>query len=635
LGLDQGTRFSFKVSPEKKSALFRETGGRENAFESIELVFLRYVSQIDLRIGGQCDRRFEFHRNQHLDDWQTLRIVEIAGSRNEESTYLVCHKREEGGQRLAVAIRIDEDGLPVPVPENDRFLYRTFPLQQKSSWFPFLINSDDFLTDHGRTGLSPNSVNEALIVRGLKVSLSLLREKIRICEGSIESWLSWVRILERRRLMDGAATLQSQRRDFEDVVSDFDGWLLKHLPDGAQLRPSSAFVFPSSLLRRLHDSEWCTVFGIESASWIAQEVAKVSSDFGGVPQSFYSLRMQVALLVAQGADKESLRKILEEISNLEFAQDLISAQEIESAFELLARHQVVELRALLDFLPEDILSQDEEGEIGEGIETSDLNIGWDEHEALQEFSLAGWMGRLVFDCEEPGTPDQQRLIFASPDTQKGKECWHRLLCLGSLLGARARPQTVRRFWAQQLRSRAIFSATGEHELAKLLDEVSHRTFTDLDTTGENAEMWRRVFYDFQKLRLFVFVDDLPGSFLEHLRSSEEWDAPINFLKSGFRKNESRWAGSVGQSMTAPLFWIVRELRRIRLIEDPVFDPSCYYVNGPARRVLRRLPGFEGYDLRDYGFEKLLGLSQRCHELLNHDFPNHFDLPLQWYALNNR
>jgi hypothetical protein len=244
------------------------------------------------------------------------------------------------------------------------------------------------------------------------------------------------------------------------------------------------------------------------------------------------------------------------------------------------------------------------------------------------------MGRLVFpDAGNDFDQDQAKLLRMTHLTDS-KQAWYRLFCLGSLLGARARPQTVRNFWEGNLASRSVFHESGGgKQLSNILDEISHKPFRDLDATGENAELWRRVFYDFQKIRLFIFVDDLAGAFREHLQHVQEWDGAINFLKSGFLKNESRWTCAVGQSMTAPLFWIMRELRRINFIEYDTFDASCHYMNGPARRVAAQLGWITPAQCRAYSFEDLLKVSRICHDKTD-EFRRFFDLPLQLYAFRN-
>ena len=86
-------------------------------------------------------------------------------------------------------------------------------------------------------------------------------------------------------------------------------------------------------------------------------------------------------------------------------------------------------------------------------------------------------------------------------------------------------------------------------------------------------------------------------------------------------------------MTAPLVWIMRELRRINFIEYDTFDASCHYMNGPARRVAAQLGWITPALCRAYNFEDLLKLSRICHDKTQ-EFRRFFDLPLQLYAFRN-
>jgi hypothetical protein len=245
------------------------------------------------------------------------------------------------------------------------------------------------------------------------------------------------------------------------------------------------------------------------------------------------------------------------------------------------------------------------------------------------------MGNLVFAQRGNLLKDSQAELLRDTDSQEGKLAWYRLFCLGSLLGARTQTNIVRKFWNDFLVPRDVFKVTCEYEhLTRILDDISHQPFRDLDATGEYAELWRRVYYDFQKIRLFVFEDDLAGAFLEHIQQVIDTDGAINFLKSGFRRNDQRWTCAVGQSMTAPLFWIMRELRRIGVIKRDLFDPACFYLNGPSRLVAARLGWITPEEYKSYRFESLLEMSRSCYDQADQRLRSHFDLPLQWYAYQN-
>jgi len=631
------TRFAFKVEASKKAELLRDdNNGKPKPFEGIELVFLRYVDEVIIKIGGQAEKTFEVNREVNNVPWKKLTIRENEGpTQGSGSHYLVCQQRDATNQRVAVAIMLGADGLPIQVPKSQRFLYRTFPLQQTSDWFPFLMNAD-FITEKGRAGLLPKAENDDFIICALEMSLSLIKTRINESAGCIPSWVAWVRALERRKLEEGATTVSNRRSSFEEAVRTFDRWLSDHLPDGERLRPANEFVFPSRLMRGIQeDGHFAEVLEINDTAWIDGEVADALQPYGVLSGRSLQLREQVALLIQKGHDKEDLRRVIEQLQSQEFARDGLIQTEIEYALGLLAREQNIVYRELLNIFPDGFIEEPDEEEIIQDLDVQQVYAAWNEIEALSQFTLAGWMGRLVFPGSGNICDQDQANLLRRTQQNESKEAWYRLFCLGSLLGARAKAMSVRNFWEGSLASRGIFDESGgSQQLSAILDEISHRPFGDLDATGENAELWRRVFYDFQKLRLFFFEDDLAGAFMEHIQNVQEWDGAISFLKNGFRKGESRWACAVGQSMTAPLFWIMRELRRIDLIQTERFDASCFYMNGPARRTAVRIGWLDPDECRRaYSFQAVLELSQTCFRQTS-QLQGFFDLPLQWYAHQN-
>jgi hypothetical protein len=629
---DKSTRFAFKVEASKKIELLRDNNhGKPKPFKAIELVFLRYVDAVIIKLSGRAEKTFELERDVNGGEWNKLTISEHEDAKQDGvSHYLLCQQRDASNQRVAVAIMLSANGLPIQAPKDQRFLYRTFPLQQPSDWFPFLINAD-FITEKGRAGLLPMAENDALIIRALEMSLALVRTRIIETGGSIPSWVAWVSVLDRRKLEEGATTVTTCRSSFESALRSFDVWLFNQLPDGQQLRPASEFVFPSRLMRGIQDNEhFAEALEINAASWIDVEVAEALQPFGVLSGRSLQLREQVALLIQKGHDKEELNQIIEQLQSQEFAKNA-APYEIEAALGLLARQQVIEYQEMFNLLPDGYSEEAVDDEIIQDLDVHLVYAAWNESEALSQFTLAGWMGNLVFPELGNVTDQDQANLLRRTQKKESKGAWHRLFCLGSLLGARAKPTTVRNFWEGSLASRGIFDESGgSQQLAAILDEISHKPFRDLDATGENAELWRRVFYDFQKIRLYILEDDLAGAFMEQLQHVQEWDGAINFLKNGFRKGERRWTCAVGQSMTAPLFWIMRELRRIHFIERDTFDASCLYVNGPVRRVAARLGWINPEDCRAYNFEHLLRLSHTCHQGSG-QLQGFYDLPLQWYA----
>jgi len=270
---------------------------------------------------------------------------------------------------------------------------------------------------------------------------------------------------------------------------------------------------------------------------------------------------------------------------------------------------------------------------------------WRGHEvdALKQFGLEGWMGELIFTKPLRKAHDRSN-ILQNDFSPEGKAAWLRLLCLSACLSVRAKPQYIRKFWNEKLSDvwQAMIPADLEQLPHQQLNEVFttaiHLEFNDLQATGEDAELWRRVFYDFRKLHHFVYQNDLPRSLLEAAVDSDSGpNSLVHFLKSGLPPDgQKRWVGAIGQSMTAPLLFLLRELRRLELI-GPRFDSTCFYMNSPTRRVARQLGWISGQESTYFDIESLVAMSQTCHQCMKTELPEllpFFDLPLQWYAHKN-
>lgn len=276
-----------------------------------------------------------------------------------------------------------------------------------------------------------------------------------------------------------------------------------------------------------------------------------------------------------------------------------------------------------------------------------------EAEAIERFTLSGQLRPLVF----PDIAGDANLSARLRDTDslKGKAAWYRLLCLGCALSlplGRTPYDRIMKFWDKRLGD-DFWSATipetlaegtspkFEQRLDRFFEEVIHRTFRDENASGEEADFWRRVFYDFRKMHFFVFGEsNLPGLVLQIAHSDGVGGGQlVQFLRSGHvplplqTPGNERWSGVVGQSMSGPLLFVMRELRRLGLLPDG-FDSACYYMNSPARKVASQLGWLEISQQRHASFADLLALSASVSRSMQEEAPQliqHFDLPLQWFA----
>lgn len=288
-----------------------------------------------------------------------------------------------------------------------------------------------------------------------------------------------------------------------------------------------------------------------------------------------------------------------------------------------------------------ILGEDEKeiqhdlGETIEFINSEDpgkLRLTADE---IKQHTLEGWMGDLVFPNQSMNYKTYKSVLCSSSNEEKNA-AWYRLLCLACSMGARVGRKTIRNFWSTTLDRTKFWEITTEGSLDQtrldqFFESLIHREFQSVYAEGEQAELLRRVFYDFRKLHHLVYFNEFADVVLEILDDSHQGADPIKFLRSGWRPDGSRWRGVIGQSMTSPLLFLMREWRRMGLIKSERHDHHCFYMNGTAAKAAIR----KGWlDWRRYGrgdLQSVLDSSRSVHEhLLSSDAWSieKFDIPLQ-------
>lgn len=285
---------------------------------------------------------------------------------------------------------------------------------------------------------------------------------------------------------------------------------------------------------------------------------------------------------------------------------------------------------------------------------------WRGHEddAVQQFTVSGIYRDLVF----PNVAEDVELgsLFSEADSINSKEIWYRLLCLGCCMSIPLGPDPSTRilpFWRERLKDEfwaatiptnldEVSSIRYDQRLDAFFEKIIHQNFRNENASGEGAEFWRRVFYDFRKMHFYVFKNDLPGVLLQLARSNEvEGSALIHFLRSGMIPASMQapgfeaWSGVIGQSMSAPLLFVMRELRRLKVLPLDRFDQACFYMNSPARRVAHDLAWITDQQMRNYSFGNLVSISEKAFNKIRQSEHSdallpYFDLPLQWYAHQN-
>ena len=269
------------------------------------------------------------------------------------------------------------------------------------------------------------------------------------------------------------------------------------------------------------------------------------------------------------------------------------------------------------------------------IKIEDILECWEANakKALRDFTISGSYRSMVFPDSKDLNDDELADLLRDTNSAEGKAAWFRFLCIGSCLSVRLGSDPlprIKKFWQW-------LGRLGYWEKSQGFDSGFDKVFQVIDGS-EEAELRRREYYDFQKIRHIVYEVDMQGWLLELARNQDVGgEELLNFLRQGVLpeapfQERRRIRGTIGQSMSAPLLFVMRELRRLKVIQHDRFDPACYYINSPARRIMTRLGWLDG----EHGwpnFDTQLEHSEICHDHLAgyQDLRGHFDLPLQCYA----
>lgn len=285
-----------------------------------------------------------------------------------------------------------------------------------------------------------------------------------------------------------------------------------------------------------------------------------------------------------------------------------------------------------DLEAEDVTSPDEPLDpIYENVRYTDREIA--------EHTLEGWLGNLVFGSN-PGTNEHNyrhfRSILESNDINMRNRSWYRLLCVACALGSRVPRRTIQTFWQTTLEQTGFWEATtGSHQnsarLDKFFEDLIHREYRSIYAAGEQAELLRRVFYDFRKLHFLTYENNFASVILEVLGGIGEGTNPVLFLRSGALPDGGMWKGVIGHSMTSPLLFLMREWRRAGLISSNRMDHYCFYMNTAARRGACRKGWLNWEQLYAYSLPEILESSSKVYEKLSESEEwslADFDIPLQ-------
>jgi hypothetical protein len=628
------TRFTFQCSKADANKLLGSTGPRPfQVFHAATFVFLKFLNEITLEHDGER-RQWRVERRPLDEDWTEVVVTEpIAGGRERFLVFSSISRRADAAvpRRFGAAIRLDVgSGAPITVEQTWNKLFLTFPTDSTGP-FGFLINAD-FLTDRGRVEVRRHSINETLLKAALNAVLERLQGLARI-QMSRAEWLGWARVLRVRDSLEWLrSTFPEDSQNIQDPLLACAQTLARRVPHGGRLVPREDLIVPSRLMRGLAASPYAEAWGIETEEWIDTEVEREIQELPIPKRPWFTLDDFIA---RRRSDTALMGQIASDLRDPRFREqltpDATGHQEIQVAlasFELQVTLQPVVQQPLFSF---------------HQLSLTEVLEWWESHEAPDDYILEGNLWSLLHPKALPiGTEARRAQLSAelsSPTTDVGRRLWYRVLSFACLLGAGQPVTRVQKFWNEKLdpllfweKTDGSFDAAGE-----IFDDIIHREFKSASAAGEDATFWRRVFYDIQKVNRLVFEDQFAETVIDLAKLNAE--RLVQFLRSGQLPGQPGWRGVLGQSAGSPLFFVVRELRRLRVITYEAVDSSAFFVCTPVRRLAARLSWVSPELAARYDFESLQETSRRIYEKASESdcaelFAEWFDIPLLHYALNH-
>ena len=634
------TRFTFRCDKTNALQLFmlsRNDGLQPPLpiFDCSSFAFLRNISRVHLQLGA-WQWLWQIPPPTPHGTWSELQISQ---SRPAVKERFLVHNSEltpgttERNYRFALALRLTNSTtsslMPAPLESRWHKVRLTFETEDE---FPldFIVNGD-FETDSGRLGIRNSSVNEVILVACLRAVKELCTAELAKLNDK-SHWLAWAEVLH---LSNGESDLSKRfETHHKELVREFGSvadFLCSHVPHNGEVCNAKNLLFPSPLLRRLE--AFVLNWGFQVDLWVD---SKVEAHF---PKAFLEKRTKLTLpdLLEQLPLHSALRRrILQEFDSATFrtahgALDAVASGELSRARDM-----------LVDKTPPPPVAVVEDWTVAE------LWNWWvNQRTSLDQYTLDGQCWPLLYPDE--GTQQIDRIArirtdLLNPESDAGRCIWYRLLSLACLMAAGRRISELHSFWKGELERRRFWEKTSQKDFAHggdtLFSEVVWRPFHDLAASGENAHFWRRVFYDVRKIHQLVWASSysFPAVLLD-LAHSRQGEGLLHFLRSGHLPGQTPWVGVFGQSAGAPIFFLVRELRRLEIITNPEVDSLAFFACTPVRRAAERI-GWVAPELAGRAdFESLAEISLQLFNKLQTDpavgpdLLKFYDIPLLHMGLN--
>jgi hypothetical protein len=639
--ISKETRFTFRCT--KTSALklldLKSVEGQQKPltiFDPSSFVFLQRVNHIRLQ-ADVWTWEWQVALKNYADEWAQVDISQKFPPRKDR--FLVRRSETSGSlpRRFAVALKVDSNSpavLPTKLDEGWHYVRLTFATEDP---FPLdILVNGDFETDSGRLGIRNNATNEFVLASCLKLVRQLCVSEVeKSCNQ--QHWLAWADVLH---LAKGEDELKQRFEHHNELVSEWEEaaeFLCQRVPHEGEPTSVDDLIFPTSLVRRLE--AFVKLWGFPVGSWIEKEIED------RLPRKVREQCPKQSLdrLVGQ-LTRNAIETIQPQFRNLEFLQatEKLSGpekDELERAIRLIERSLTP-----LTIIPPVIVPI-------ENWSVARLWREWEEaKQPLDEYILEGdYNWPLFFEAPEADPIKRKEHIkknLHAANSTDGKKLWYRLFSLACLMAAGRRMTEVRSFWQTELDGCDFWKITSDSGFGQATDglfkEVTTRPFANLAGSGENAYFWRRVFYDIRKIHRLVWDDDFPATLMELLNDGRG-NQLLNFLRTGFLPGQNPWMGVFGQSAGAPLFFIVRELCRLGVIDDPAVRPLAFFVCSPVRRAAEKIGWLKLGSSEIYEFNALAAMSEQLYKRIISELQQEpkiceamleiYDIPLLHLGLN--
>jgi hypothetical protein len=613
------------------------------------LVFLRYLRRVVVKFEGR-EWTWKIKRQAEADHWEKVTIDACNGGGPE--VFLVRRGRQESGagRIFSAALRLDREGLPIKLEEEWHTLRLTFETDERFN-LDVLVNGQ-FDAEPGRRKLvkvaESGLVDAALnaVVSRCETELSLVYSKPR--------WLAWARVLN---LSDGLKALKDKAKSFDGISKRVEQLLMNCVPHGNASKPVGQLEFPTGLMRELLKAKYTVRWGIPTDDWITADIEKELPAAERIKVSFPRWLGRQAPLTPK------LREIQSELSMEPFKR--LAGRFTQPQKEEFAEAQRILVEKLRPVAPHS--SAEAHPDPREEWSVADLWHWWGRQgRPVDDYILDGrdnWtlLGLKVKSSEPKQSGDALATaadVGAGPEStvrrslirdnlrsvsdDEGKGLWYRVMSLACLMSAGRRMSELHAFWMRDLEGRGFWEATSGKAFGQgtdaLFDDLLRRRFADVRASGEDAHFWRRVFYDLRKIHRLVWEYDFASKLLELAERRDRGAELVNFLRSGQLSGQRAWEGVFGQSAGVPLFFLVRELRRLRVIENRQLDPLAFFACAPVRRAAWRLCWLDDDMVRRTDFGSVANVSELLHRKIAGDIelgPKllvDYDIPLLHYGL---